>query len=98
MPENMDHNEFDFYEDLVTPFSAFLKRLSEFKRHPHSKLEERVEEEKKGEEVAHSDESDSGDHVIEANSIELAFEPWLYNPPKMIFDLEKAMDEVVEAK
>jgi hypothetical protein len=31
MPENMDHNEFDFYDDLITPFTDFLKKLNEFK-------------------------------------------------------------------
>jgi hypothetical protein len=41
----MDHNEFDFYEDLITPFSDFLKKLTEFKEHPNSRLQERHEEE-----------------------------------------------------
>lgn len=26
LPKDMDHNEFDFYEDLTVPFSSFLQR------------------------------------------------------------------------
>lgn len=26
MPRDMDHNEFDFIDDLITPFHQFLKQ------------------------------------------------------------------------
>jgi|LauGreDrversion4_2_1035121.scaffolds.fasta_scaffold73939_1 hypothetical protein len=29
LPENMDHNNFDFDEDLIKPFKAFLKKIDE---------------------------------------------------------------------
>ena len=95
MPETMDHNEFDFYEDLITPFSDFLKRLTEFKEHPNARLQERQEEEENKKE--HLEEQKKDDQIAN-ESIDLKWEHWLFNPPKMIFDLEKAMDEAAEAK
>lgn len=29
MPPMMDHNEFDFIEDLIRPFTEFLKRIDD---------------------------------------------------------------------
>jgi U3 small nucleolar RNA-associated protein 14 len=94
MPENMDHNEFDFYDDLITPFTEFLKRLNEFKEHPSARLQEREEEEKHGERKP----KESDFQIKEEDLISLDFEPWLYNPPQRIFDLEKAMDEESERR
>jgi len=29
LPPNMDHNEFDFVDDLVLPFKEFIRRLGD---------------------------------------------------------------------
>lgn len=44
----MDHNEFDFMDDLVLPFKEFISRLEDSHK-PHRNIES-VEEEKKVEE------------------------------------------------
>jgi hypothetical protein len=33
LPPDMDHNEFDFNEDLIKPFTEFLKRIDDSKKH-----------------------------------------------------------------
>ena len=33
LPADMDHNEFDFMEDLIKPFTEFLKRIDDTKKH-----------------------------------------------------------------
>ena len=32
MPEEMDHNEFNFYEDLVKPFQEFISNIEELSK------------------------------------------------------------------
>lgn len=34
LPPYMDHNEFDFIEDLIKPFTEFIKRIDDSKRRP----------------------------------------------------------------
>jgi hypothetical protein len=29
LPPDMDHNEFDFIDDLVNPFKAFLRKIDD---------------------------------------------------------------------
>lgn len=29
LPTNMDHNEFDFIEDLVNPFKEFIRKIED---------------------------------------------------------------------
>ena len=36
MPTRMDHNDFDFCEDLITPFFHFLKQCGLSTREPRS--------------------------------------------------------------
>ena len=31
LPAEMDHNEFDFMEDLILPFAEFIKRIDDTK-------------------------------------------------------------------
>ena len=33
LPPDMDHNEFDFTEDLIKPFQEFIKRIDDSKKH-----------------------------------------------------------------
>ena len=41
LPADMDHNEFDFMEDLVKPFTEFLKRIDDSKKFiSHAKKKE----------------------------------------------------------
>lgn len=48
LPPSMDHNEFDFIDDLVNPFKDFIRRLSD--EHEPRKKEE-TEEVKKSDEA-----------------------------------------------
>lgn len=40
LPPNMDHNEFDFIDDLVNPFKEFIRRLGDDSRVKRNDLEE----------------------------------------------------------
>lgn len=53
LPADMDHNEFDFMDDLILPFAEFIKRIDDTKtlvkhvKKPGDKANEKEEEKKK---------------------------------------------------
>jgi hypothetical protein len=53
LPANMDHNEFDFMEDLVLPFKEFIRRIDDTGRPRHG--HEEVKEESVNDQVTHNE-------------------------------------------
>ena len=47
LPANMDHNEFDFIDDLVRPFNEFVKRIEDSRKHKYARTPRQREEEDK---------------------------------------------------
>mmetsp|Transcript_21155 Transcript_21155/g.15478 ORF Transcript_21155/g.15478 Transcript_21155/m.15478 type:complete len:296 (-) Transcript_21155:39-926(-) len=104
LPPLMDHNEFDFREDLIVPFGNFLKNISEGSRAikingGKSKL---VKEAQKVDPDANEDQVESFyssidksgvDYVGEAGQFDLYFDPKLYQPPKEVQDHERKLYE-----
>ncbi len=56
LPPDMDHNEFDFIDDLVNPFKAFVRRIEDGRKNSKKFLVSHNEESKYGEERVEEEE------------------------------------------
>ena len=67
LPADMDHNEFDFMEDLVKPFTEFNKRIDDSKKFVKhgSKKEIKKEEDSKNNEEEEKKQESSNEHLEE---------------------------------
>jgi hypothetical protein len=89
----MDHNEFDFTNDLIRPFSSFLKQLLE------KEIGENCEtEDLKASKIVHkeryvtsySDIDDSCvDYQKDSKTFDMYFDSKLYEPPERVKNFEK---------
>ena len=102
MPKFMDHNEFDFIEDLIEPFQKFLKNLLEENQHSsnHKKKEkdqEGSEENKKKDDnsilyFSKIDQSTT-DYNFVSGEFDITFDQVLYEPPRSVVEFERKMNE-----
>lgn len=99
----MDHNEFDFYNDLLDPLKDFLKRLNDntinYDSIIQSECTTRLEIEKEGFVTLYSDIDDSCvDYHRDTKLFDIYFDSKLYEPPQRVVQYEKIMMEDAKKK
>lgn len=98
LPPNMDHNEFDFQNDLIIPFQKFLEKIydgKKTKQQRQSNFHKMVDVDDDMKKTIYMSLIDNSliEQIGTQGYFEIKFDQQLYEPPKSVVEFEKRLYE-----